>query len=144
MRFDAPPIPTAAPVIETLSPFNSPSPSLRSQSALQEGKPLSNNLNVSLLTSGCSPAFLQCADSPLRLFSTDLRKTFDEAFEKEVALQADPIMISLATTRHNAILRNLTPELHILPAKTKRCCTRGEMALYSVAIENCCGFDIGG
>ncbi|KIK33582.1 hypothetical protein CY34DRAFT_110599 [Suillus luteus UH-Slu-Lm8-n1] len=131
---NAPPIPTAAPVIETLSPFNSPFPSLRSQSASQEGKPMSNNLI--------------CTDSPLCLSSTcvtiDLRKAFDEAFEKEVALQVDPIAISLATTHSNAILCNLTLELHILHAKTKRCCAHGEMALYSVAVENCCGLDMGG
>lgn len=52
---------------------------------------MSNNLIVSLLSGSCSPAFLQCTDSPLCLSSTcvtiDLRKAFDEAFEKEVALQ---------------------------------------------------------
>jgi hypothetical protein len=74
--------------------------------------------------------------------TTDVRNTFDEAFEKEVAIQAEPMAISLATRRSNALLRNLGLELLILYAK--RCRAYAETALYSVAIENCCGFEVGG
>jgi hypothetical protein len=73
--------------------------------------------------------------------TTDVRKAFDEAFEKEVAIQAEPMAISLATRRSNALLRNLGLELLILYAKRSR--AYAETALYSVAIENCRGFDIG-
>ncbi|KAG2753918.1 hypothetical protein P692DRAFT_20828911 [Suillus brevipes Sb2] len=43
--------------------------------------------------------------------------------------------------RSNALLRNLGLELLILNAK--RCRAYAETALYTVAIGNCCGFDIG-
>jgi hypothetical protein len=147
VRDDASPVPTAAPVMETLSPLNGPIPSIRSQSALQDGKPMSN-LNVSLLTSNCSPMtdFLQCTEPLLRLSSTwvttEVLKAFDEAFKKEVALQADLMAVSLATRRSNALLRNTALDLHILHAK--RCRAHTEMALYAVAIENCCGVDTSG
>lgn len=126
MRDDEPLVPTAAPSL-----LNSPMPSIHSHSASQEGKPMSNGLN--------------CTDPPLRLSSTwvttDVRKAFDEAFEKELAIQAEPMAISLATRRSNALLRNLGLELLILYAK--KCRAHAETALYSVAIENCCGFDTG-
>ncbi|KAG2737251.1 hypothetical protein P692DRAFT_20883783 [Suillus brevipes Sb2] len=71
MRDDALLVTTAAPSL-----LNSHMPSIHSQSASQEGKPTSNNLN--------------CTNPPLRLSSTwvttDVRKAFDEAFEKEVAI----------------------------------------------------------
>jgi hypothetical protein len=69
------------------------------------------------------------------------RKAFDEAFERELAIQAEPIAISLVTRRSNALLRHLGLELLKLCAK--RCRAHAETALYAVAIENCCGFDIG-
>ncbi|KAG2752594.1 hypothetical protein P692DRAFT_20830060 [Suillus brevipes Sb2] len=126
MRDDVPLIKITVPSL-----LNSLMPSISSHSASQAEKPTSNNMD--------------CTNPPLRLTSTwvttDVRKAFDEAFEKEVAIQAEPMAISLATRRSNGLLRNLGLELLILYAK--RCRAYAETALYSVAIENCCGFDIG-
>jgi hypothetical protein len=72
----------------------------------------------------------------------EVQKAFDEAFKNELALQVDPMAVSLATMHSNTSLRNSALELLILHAK--RCRAHAEMALYSVAVENCCGFDISG
>ncbi|KAG1768836.1 hypothetical protein EDD22DRAFT_871065 [Suillus occidentalis] len=114
--------------------LNSPMPSVDSH-ASQGEIPTSNNSNHT------NP------NTPLRLTSTwvppSVLETFTEAFEKEIAIQAEPMALSLATRRSgsNALLRNLGLELLVLYAKRGRAEAEGEV--YGVAIGNCCGFDGG-
>lgn len=116
---------TDVPLVKITIPslLNSPVPS-----ESHEAKPTPNSLN--------------CNNPPFRLTSTwvptSVLKTFIEAFEKEIAIQAEPMALSLATRRSgsNALLRNLGLELLVLYAKRGRAEAEGEV--YVVAIENCC------
>jgi hypothetical protein len=137
---------TDVPLVKITTPslLNSPVPSKS-----HEAKPTPNSLNVSTAQSTYhtpipTTAFLQCNNPPFRLTSTwvppSVLKTFTEAFEKEIAIQAEPMALSLAARRSgsNALLRNLGLELLVLYAKRGRAEAEGEV--YVVAIEHCCGW----